>query len=432
MRHTFFARGRSPVALFLLLGILATTQAGAATLRVETWGEDAENCGSRAAPCETIGYAIGARASRNDRIIVGPGEYRDNLAINFNLSGPLDGLKLESTAGRWGTMIRGDTDGQPTIRIGRPRVQIGRKGRGFTIAGPLSSYVSTAGVATLGDGVERLRIEGNWFVDHEAGIALDSFNGGKHRIAHNLFTDLYYGVYLAQAEKTVIHDNRFEIDVEVDSDDTAPDIAIELREGSDFTSVFRNRIIGGATSNGIRSDNDTEYLRIRDNVVSGHTSFGYELGDIVGTRVEYNIASGVAGDGFYLDQDGFAVDPKVTGNLALGSGHNGFMVVETNDLALTGNTALQNADYGIRLASSVVASAKRNATYHNDLAGPGCGLLEIASTITYQQHYFGGASGPDAMVPDGDGHDTACGTFGAGSTFASKPAPVSLKRARQL
>src|SRR5512147_377478 len=50
--------------------------AAAATLSVAVGGEDADGCGTKAAPCRSISRAI-ANALPGDKIVVGPGHYGD-------------------------------------------------------------------------------------------------------------------------------------------------------------------------------------------------------------------------------------------------------------------------------------------------------------------------------------------------------------------
>ncbi len=115
--------------LAIISSALIVNSAYAATLYVEKWGEENAVC-SRTEPCNLINAALN-RATPNSRIIVGPGNYQENLVINTI------GIKLESTGGSKVTTIdgRGSIAATgPTIDVQSDRVSIGKiRGKGFTI-----------------------------------------------------------------------------------------------------------------------------------------------------------------------------------------------------------------------------------------------------------------------------------------------------------
>lgn len=70
-------------------------------LTVATTGSDTGNCQS--SPCKTLGYAL-TQASRNDRIVIAPGTYRESGDANVVKPG-LTGLSIRSTGSAARTVI---------------------------------------------------------------------------------------------------------------------------------------------------------------------------------------------------------------------------------------------------------------------------------------------------------------------------------------
>jgi len=118
----------SAIAALLVAGAMYSPTAFAKTLYVEKFGQGT-TC-FRVDPCSTVTEAL-AVATKNSKILIGPGDYREALVID------IDGIKLESTGGQYVTLIRTDRDsliGTPAITVMANRVSIGKKnGKGLYI-----------------------------------------------------------------------------------------------------------------------------------------------------------------------------------------------------------------------------------------------------------------------------------------------------------
>ena len=113
-------------------------------IHVANDGLDADSCGSRRAPCRTIGRAQ-ALAAAGDTILVGPGIYgdvnRDGIAMGDEEERPVQGaslrleksVKILSTHGAASTTIAGFDDIPATIEIDSDGVTLGNPRHGFTI-----------------------------------------------------------------------------------------------------------------------------------------------------------------------------------------------------------------------------------------------------------------------------------------------------------
>ena len=107
--------------------IVVTSLSGhAKTLHVAKWGVDDPTSGGTSQPFLTIGAAL-MNAGRNDRIVVQPGIYEESLIIDA------EGVKLESVAGRHGTIIDATGLGSNVVDIEATKVRLGKKGKGFTL-----------------------------------------------------------------------------------------------------------------------------------------------------------------------------------------------------------------------------------------------------------------------------------------------------------
>ena len=133
--------------LALLLLAAVADGAAAATLNVAAGGVDADGCGTKAAPCRSIGRAIAA-AAPGDKILVGGGRYGDLDADGvFGEPGEetSDGsmilvdkrLTIESIEGAATTLIdaKGASFG---IAIDASGTRLGKAKKGFTVTGATS------------------------------------------------------------------------------------------------------------------------------------------------------------------------------------------------------------------------------------------------------------------------------------------------------
>src|SRR5690349_20828034 len=82
-----FLQGRSArlclvaaiVALIIPIGAAQIVRAG--TVNVSRTGSDVPTCGSAAAACKTITYAVTNRAQTGDTVTVGPGTFPEGVSI---------------------------------------------------------------------------------------------------------------------------------------------------------------------------------------------------------------------------------------------------------------------------------------------------------------------------------------------------------------
>lgn len=204
-------RFRLPVLVSFLLAL--ATSAGAATLRVTNNGADAIGCGILT-PCRSIGRAV-QNAIAGDTILVGPGQYSDDLdndgVLNEPGEEPSTGLgsirvdkplRIVSQMGASSTLLRTRT---LTFSVESSNVTIGQRNAGFTIA-TRSLPIVVAGTSQL----QNVRIGGNVLAldgpDGPAGIIVINAIGG--RIEHNRIfgpNGCSAGMWLNDSSELVAH-----------------------------------------------------------------------------------------------------------------------------------------------------------------------------------------------------------------------------------
>jgi parallel beta-helix repeat protein len=387
-----------------------STNLWAKTHYVEKWGSNTIPC-TKTAPCLTIQFAIN-QAKKNDKIIVGPGIYNENITINLNSGAePLEGMKLESTAGQYGTIITAAAPANPTtsvINIYQPKVQVGKKGKGFTLTGATGRY----GLEIISPADNRCKIEGNRSTGNAYGFIL---RGEKIQVRNNVANDnTIAGIRCISCDQALVRENRV-------VDNGGEGIFIS---DSDRASIERN-FASKNDAQGFRFSSDSEFLRVRDNVSElSEFNSGFLLTDSDGALVQGNIAArngdGASIDpGFYLLQGEFNKSPSIKNNLAVGSMTEGFLMSNLLGAKVDGNTSIQSANEGISIASgTTISSFKTNNTYDNDNSGSSCGIRnDSGSPVTYSKHFFGG----------GDG---GCGLLNG--SIATKPSPLKVKNAASL
>jgi hypothetical protein len=407
------------------------------TLYVEKWGAPGAACGSRSVPCDTIQEAID-NASERDKIVVGPGVYFETLDIDK------EGLKLESIAGRYGTII--DTSGlnDTAVFITVSKCQFGKKRKGFTIVDDGITPSDFDGIVIDSSTQTGCKIDSNRVVNFDEAIVI---KGEKHQVRNNIVSAIGgAGISCDECIKVLIQDNLL-----INDTDNPDGI---LLQDADNTMVYRNRMLGfrGTTSfsDGIYADVTSESNRLRDNVVERTQNDGVDMRDLVGSELKGNILNNIGINGFRLVQDEVGKAPKIQDNLAVFVGPNSPLASEGFDLRglqsarFTGNTVVQSRASGIILhgaADSTFSSFKNNNTTNSgEGSGPGCGITnENSVPMTYGKHFFGDASGSDPDE-DNDGHDgdpntTGCSTLpgvAATGSSASKPNPFKARRAAGL
>ena len=392
------------IAVFVLPVILSPAL-WAKTHYVEIWGSDANSC-TRTAPCLSIDTTV-FKARKNDRIVVGPGVYDENLLIETNSNvEPLEGLKLESTAGRYGTIIRNPNPIFSVITIRQPRVRIGKKGKGFTLEGATNAY----GIEILTSNAKGCKIEGNRINNNRHGFFL--LGAEKVQVRNNIIREnTGYGLYCASCDKALIRGNQI-----LENGFNGIIIA------NSYKMIIERNVVSGHDSEGIYHLDTSNSGTIRNNVSELSASEdGFRIGEADGMLIQGNI-SARNGDG--LDDRGFAIfqsdlnkSPSINNNLALGNAYEGIYLVHLSNMKVDANTALQNGTDGIELfpSGTSISSLKSNNTFDN---GAGCGITNGSGMLlNYSKHFFGG----------GDG---GCGLLN-GST-ATRPSPLKVRVAAGL
>ncbi len=401
-------------ATILLASLCVMSQAQGATIRVDKWGEDDANCGSRANPCETIQFAIDDRANPRDRVLVGPGLYEEWVVIGQNSSGELlEGLRLESTAGMHTTMIQVNPANQHGIHIEAPRVRIGRKNRGFTVAGATSPGYSAIEGAVVG--ADRVRVEGNRVIDSDRGIML---RGDRPIIRYNVAEQIHSaGIACQDCVGAVIRNN-----VSRNSD-----YGFAVLGG--VKTVFSRNVAARNTASGYLISGIDERSRFQDNVAEFNDQSGFEIGDMGANILERNIAFANVDNGFVLNQMSFSKPPVVRGNAALVNGAMGFSIDGFSSAGFDSNIMANNAA-GIGLLAGVsMEKFKANSSFDSQ---SGCGIINVSGIhLEYEKHYFGDAAGSDGMI-DADGHDALCGVDPTSGTHTAKPANFKARKAAGL
>jgi hypothetical protein len=416
MQITFFRCILINVAV-VLVAVFGTETTFAKSHYVEKWGSDSQACGSKADPCQSIGQAI-ANAGRNDRIVVGPGRYVENdLTIDQNGMGEaLEGLKLESVAGRYATTIKSSLPQDDALEVRQPRVAIGRKGRGFTFMG--GTDIGNAGLYMTSP--ERCKVEGNRFgvIDETetnshnyAGLYIVS--GDSCQVRNNVFRgNSRYGFYCISCDRLIVRDNRLE-----GNGGDAMYIS-----GADHVVLQRNLVVENP-GNGLTLDALSEYSRIQDSVFAdnGNSSAvsgtGLTVGNGGGGRFQGNILSNNYIDGMVVGQ-GLAISTKIQKNLASENGDDGFRVRGVG-VRIDANTAIGNGDDGFDFPTVLTLSSFRNG---NAWSNDGCDIdnADAANTVKYTKLF----------KPD----DFLCGpgSYDLNSSESEKQNPIRVNRARGL
>lgn len=411
---------RHVAVLILILLALAAPHALAATLWVEKWGSTSLDCGSRSDPCLHIWLAL-AKAGTNDRIIVGPGSYRENLGFT------IQGVRLESLAGPRGTLIEANDDTLAVVNISASRVRLGRKGRGFTLRGADAS-TSVSGVQVFSSTLEAIRVEGNIARDNGSGFIL---YGSRHVLRHNkAINNNAHGFYLRQGAKLMVRDNVAQ---------SNGHRGFEFLDVGD--SLVRNNLADDNEDRGFHFSTGSRNNRLLDNVADHNRNIGFSLSSATGSAVIGNIAARNTGTHFTFAQS--TAPPAGTKPLQLKnnlshsalSTSRGFEIGQVQDARIDGNTAVDSTgatgDGFLLWFGATAASFKGNNSFNNS---SGCGI-QVASgpELTYQKHFFGRATGADPDGPDVDNHDAACNLVDTvGSKHASKPSGFRARAAAKL
>lgn len=395
----------------ILISVVWSGSSLAKTIYVEQWGDDSfpGGCGSKLHPCRNISTAQ-VQSMNNDRIVVGPGVYSGSLYINRS------GLKLESTGGRFATVIDASASAIPTLHIGVPNVRVGKKGKGFTVRGAdvTTIYPLNAGLRAI-PAATRLRVEGNQFTANHNGITLLAENA---LIRGNIIKDnALNGIYCSACDQAVIAENR------LFGNYRGLDIL-----STDRISILKNHIHDDGFT--MRLDGNTRTAKIQDNVSEDNGGGGFAVSNFDGLDMRGNIAAILNtsidnGAGIFIEQQltspfNNAKHATVKHNLSLGNSQRGFRLMDLVDAKLFNNHAVQNDFDGIYLGTNgaqVSAELKNNASYENQ---SNCGLYNATGTSqSYKNHFFSAG-------------EFACNGWSGDGKMPAKPASLNINRARKL
>src|SRR3954447_9876566 len=194
------------IAMILSCLVVAPALAATTTRQVAIAGVDAGDCAQPSAPCRTISYAL-TQAATGDTIVVGPGEYAEQVRV------PFDGITIEGAGPAATTVIGTPCIGNWTFLVvasdvtlrnlgvaGCPEgVVVGVAGSHVIVEGDLFLDTTDVGVslaggsATVLDSVFRGRtgvadrspgsmvVVGNTFLTHEAAIAVNQADATVHQ-----------------------------------------------------------------------------------------------------------------------------------------------------------------------------------------------------------------------------------------------------------
>ncbi len=405
------------------LFVLLSAGANAATLYVEKWGRTTAGCGSRNDPCSTINAAIAQPGfGTNARIRVGPGIYPESVFFT------MDGVRLESMAGARVTMLRTPLAGDMVIHAQGDRVQIGRRGKGFTVTGATGNL--SAGIRVEG---YKPRVEGNIVYGNYYGIRAI---GARAQVRYNeIYSNISYGLDCRHCDRGIIEFN------EAINNSTGIGVSGIATRFQVRRNVSRDNLASGIEVAG----SSTNQYTVKDNVVQ-YNGGGIGVNNADGAKFQGNLMGLNTHRGMRLDQSTFDKPATVRNNIAMGGPtetSHGFQLDTVGNLRFQGNSAVQNGGSGLSIgAFSTLNSLKGNNFYANGAWSPNfdCGISN-ASIVepTVVQAFLGSpagaAPGPDAQANDNDGHDTICGPQGyvlPGNAYIAKPRPYRANAAARL
>ncbi len=412
--HRFRPSGALAAILLLVLA-LPFVSVSAKSRYVEKWGSDTNSpdC-KKTTPCFNISSALAA-SGKNDKIIVGPGTYYVTAALPIDIAG----LRLESTAGRYATTVEQVNASQHVISITAPKVQFGRKGKGFTVSGGYG--VSSAAIhIDTPESVPAIRIEGN-----RIGLPrpVDAASGTSSR-------SNYFGVNVVdggeklQFSFNLVHNNLVPFTCSDCDGMLARHNRVTNNLGSGFSIsnsssvTFRDNVISNNANNGILTSMMPTKLRLQNNVLEYNSIHGLDLQSTGDVSLGSIISSRNSSSGIALNQSVDASPANVKHFLSLDNANTGLFLNHTDGARIENNMALSNGTDGIHLGSNAEAKSLRNNT---TISNVDCELRGVDDLVRYEysKHFF---------VPDSN--DTCDGDF-SGSEV-NRPAKININRARGL
>lgn len=413
----------------ILRTLVLVSLAGVSAMAVaKSWyvgkeGADDPDCGARTSPCLSITHVLNFLAGNNDKIIVGPGKYLENLDIS------IEGLKLESVAGRWGTIIEAASPADHVIYLDAPKIQIGKKGKGFTVQGATDMlrggiFVNEAVM------VDRIKIEGNRVTENFYGIVIINVEGAgntdEERAAFQSRPQLRFNDIVANTSGVgivcegcgggIIHDNR------IDGNPGTAGWPLFVDFG-DRVTVMRNVI----AKNGyhVAVEESVRDARIKDNVISASGDDGVVIFNADGHQIQSNIFSQNGDEmtefGLVVYQETNHKPMQVKHNLAVaGAGSSFFLAGEGYEASFEGNTSVGAGNDGVDVDSELMTFKKfRNNT---TVGSVDCGIYaESDGIVTHEKHYFANNT-----------LDTCGGDIGSDGSMPKKPGPIKVNKAKAL
>jgi nitrous oxidase accessory protein NosD len=376
----------------------------AKTHYVEKWGSDANPC-TKTLPCLTIQHAI-RNSKKNDKIVVGPGEYDENVSISQNSMGEdLEGLKIESSAGRWATFVTAVSPSAAAIAVLQPKVQIGKKGKGLTF----QNSTNTAAVLFLSN-APGAKVEGNRMADSGWGLFIaNNPNDLKNQIKNNITeNNTENGFYCNGCYKALIQENQSRGN---------GDIGFYIFNAESM-SFFKN-IASNNGGTGLYVLGTNNNAKIKDNVFYKNAGDGMQTDNADGQLVQANIAGDNSVSGFDIFQTSFTKPQQVKNNLAAANTNDGFLINDGMSAKFDFNTAVSHGDDGIDVAAGADFSSFKN----NNAIEDSCGLeYNGGSALKYVKLFV------ENDIVDLCGG----GVFDPSSSFATKPNPLKAKVASKL
>ncbi len=392
---------------------LAAPPSNAKTINIELWGTNTPGCGGNANPCGSFLAAL-FHAAPGDRIVVGPGRYQGSVIIGA----PFSGLRVESRAGRFATIIESTGPGLEAVTIRASNVRFGRKGKGFTVTG--ASDGGIFGILLDEPSASGIRIEGNRITGNDRGLEL---SGNKLLVRHNLIDQNdVWGINCIGCINSRFEDNEI-----INNGDRG----IRLIGGSENNIVRRNEIRNNQGM-GIASTDSSTRLQVRDNAIVYNDGNGVQLQRGGGSLMQGNILLYNGGNDLDFDQDAESGPTTIQNNLSVKSRYAAFEFREIVNGSFRNNLAVATRDeMAIRLeVDATFANFSGNGSYGTH---DGCGLEnESGFPLTFSRHHFGPGGEPDDSPFDNDGLDGVCGTDTIDGTISQKPPAFRANVARRL
>jgi parallel beta-helix repeat protein len=321
-------------------------------------------------------------------------------------------LTLESTAGRYGTILIALDPSFPVITIAQAKVRIGKKGKGFTLRGS-----DEQGVLVDDPGFPNLKIEGNQATQNGAGFSLQ---GDKIQVRYNI----------ARANEDEGIECSACTSANIQFNESVGNGSSGLHVVGDVTKalVRNNKNVANFDGIYVSTDMGTEKVTIKDNVMENNKGAGLYLRGLTAGTIQSNIVTRYVrvGDSDY--EHGMEIeeldDTKVRYNVVLGSEINGFLMNSSTAMRIEGNTVALSVAPGIKESGGDFELFKNNNTYRNDGLAGNCGIDTEVVDFVYTKHFF---AGDDIACVSGSGTIDEDGI-----STVDKPYKVKVNKARAL